>query len=763
MRSQILKKSLTYFLSIVFALATIGTFVFCVFSGFEGVDYISSFFAPEVSQKGTPSPFFRSIQICYKDDQPVNTNDYSNTNIKEWIAFFDNKVTAADMAALLYDSSNTGYIDTLVYYAKYNMYPIREELKRNSINKTDMAKRLEFLYYLGFAKRCEPYVTIIPQIGWGAPEPDPEAPLAREKLIAGGKKLLAGLKLPFVKQRCHFQIVRLLYINDDYPGCSQYMDTYLSEIEGAGTTVIKGRIWSYVATALYRQKEYARANYMFSLIYDQMPNMQKTAMYYFHPMEEKDWGQCLAMAKTNHEKTVMWALAGMKGGDELRAMKEIYRSEPDADVLNLLLVRQINICEESYLNSKYKFSVTAWDQSISKPIAATETSEFVKNILDAPQLHNRPLWYLSLGYLYQMQDKYNDANDLYAKACAMAPHDTLLNMQAHLLGIVSKAEMTTALSPQRENEILADLKWLETKKDSAMRQETSYRAVRDILSRLYKAQGSDIMAELANGFSPQFYLDDAKTKRMVAFINKPDKSPMAQYLISKYEKSTKDMIYFLGLEEVYKDSLVIAKQKWEDNSLAAEILDADPFLIHIRDCHDCDQAAPQSIKYTRMDFLNRMIELKNTAEKSKKDAAQAYFFMANGFYNITYSGNNRMFHINPISYQYSYMGYYYNNDSAYVNFKPDRMDCSLALKYYLLARDASSDPEFKAKCTFMAAKCEHNNSDQVYVNSEGNFNADVDFGKYFQEIKAHYQNTQYEKELINECSYFRIYFKNSGK
>ena len=122
-----------------------------------------------------------------------------------------------------------------------------------------------------------------------------------------------------------------------------------------------------------------------------------------------------------------------------------------------------------------------------------------------------------------------------------------------------------------------------------------------------------------------------------------------------------------------------------------------------------------------------------------------------------------MFHINPISYQYSYMGYYYNNDSAYVNFKPDRMDCSLALKYYLLARDASSDPEFKAKCTFMAAKCEHNNSDQVYVNSEGNFNADVDFGKYFQEIKAHYQNTQYEKELINECSYFRIYFKNSGK
>jgi hypothetical protein len=91
---------------------------------------------------------------------------------------------------------------------------------------------------------------------------------------------------------------------------------------------------------------------------------------------------------------------------------------------------------------------------------------------------------------------------------------------------------------------------------------------------------------------------------------------------------------------------------------------------------------------------------KQSNASKPEEAAQNYFLVANGFYNMTYFGNARLFYDNPIDFRH----YYYSNS----NEGTKENDCALALKYYLLARDKSTDKEFKAKCTFMAAKCEQN-------------------------------------------------------
>jgi hypothetical protein len=175
----------------------------------------------------------------------------------------------------------------------------------------------------------------------------------------------------------------------------------------------------------------------------------------------------------------------------------------------------------------------------------------------------------------------------------------------------------------------------------------------------------------------------------------------------------------------------------------------NPFTIHINDCHDCDHAAAQKTKYTRLSFAEKMFEMKNKAASKPEEAAQNYFLVANGFYNMTYFGNARLFYDNPIDFRH----YYYSNS----NEGTKENDCALALKYYLLARDKSTDKEFKAKCTFMAAKCEQN---LWFLTRKYEDGIDFKSGVYFKELVKTYSTTKYFDEIVKECGYFRTFATN---
>jgi hypothetical protein len=87
-------------------------------------------------------------------------------------------------------------------------------------------------------------------------------------------------------------------------------------------------------------------------------------------------------------------------------------------------------------------------------------------------------------------------------------------------------------------------------------------------------------------------------------------------------------------------------------------------------------------------------------------------------------------------------------------------DCREADKYYNMAEQLTSNKEFKAKCIWMSAKCEHN----LYL--ETGFpvtDQNVDFvaGQNYKRLKADFRNTHYYQEIINECGYFCTY--NRGR
>jgi hypothetical protein len=85
---------------------------------------------------------------------------------------------------------------------------------------------------------------------------------------------------------------------------------------------------------------------------------------------------------------------------------------------------------------------------------------------------------------------------------------------------------------------------------------------------------------------------------------------------------------------------------------------------------------------------------------------------------------------------------------------PDYMSSAIAEEYYNKAMGASKDPEFKAKCCFMAAKCEQNT---FFCHEPKDYKGDFKAGKYFTMLKSNYSATKYYREIIEECGYFKTY------
>jgi hypothetical protein len=77
-------------------------------------------------------------------------------------------------------------------------------------------------------------------------------------------------------------------------------------------------------------------------------------------------------------------------------------------------------------------------------------------------------------------------------------------------------------------------------------------------------------------------------------------------------------------------------------------------------------------------------------------------------------------------------------------------------RYYVKAMNLSGSKEFKAKCAFMAAKCEQN---AFFVQQEQSSDIDFRAGNYFKMLKENFSTTKYYKEVIKECGYFRTYVK----
>lgn len=722
-------------------------------------NYPASMFAPETIHSTKYYPFFRSFYPLYENNYKVDyRDDFNAINITEWDGYFTRGVKQSDLEQIIY-KYRLGEIDTLIFNIKKPEFPLTATLKSNSIlSFNDKRTALDFLFYIGFAKRCEKYATYVPD-PWADYDEDKKTPNPREDkqamatLEEGGVKQITNVNSDFVKQRYVFQLIRLYYMSGDYDKCIEFYNQQQNMLE-ANATSMKYRSMGYAAAAYHKQKKYGNADYLYSLIYGQYDSMKVSAYFSFHPQEESDWNQTLSMAKTPQEKITLWQMLGIYK-DAFRAMKEIYAIDPKSEMLDLMLVRTVSKVEEQQFTEDDGWG---YNPRFADTVVNNEVVSFITKAADKGGTHLPYEWDLAAGYIgWLAHDKSFDK--YLAKAEKEMPGDSLVQAQVRLIRLLAKVQAGKADDEKFEREVADELFWLRSEKHADyLRTQSAYNMIIGMLGKKYC---NDIQKATCFNGIPADSMDaisNVLLDKMIEYIDKPRKTKFDEFALSVFALQKSDLIDVEAVKLLYQYDFEGALAKLNESPFKYDSpLNADPFAIHVKDCHDCDAEDAKKVSYNRYSFVQRMIDLQQDAEKSPGNAANDYFLLANGYYNMTYFGNSRDMYATVRTGMGTASWDLISVEKPQIDTNIAYNNCGLALEYYLKAMNASKDAEFEAKCCFMAAKCEQNT---FFCNIPKDYKGDFKSGEYFRELKKNFSNTKYYQEIINECGYFKLFAEN---
>lgn len=743
------RKSLTVLISV----CVLGTGIILACAGGDYPEYGVSNFTPETFVKPAYSPFFYSDMFYYKigHDESQNTR-FNDQNVKDWSVFL-NQVIAKKTIHFLLENAKTSLIDSVLNYSsgKSMVWPSALKINIPEDKRAD-AKLLAFFQYLSLAKMSERFAVNEIQY-WQydsskAPKKYPVGPL-NERLKSG----LDSATDEFLKQRYLFQLERSYFYNNDL---ERAVDLFEKEGSAMQKNIIYYRTLAYVAGAYYKNKQFDKANYYFSLVYDNCDLLKTTAHYSFHPQEEKDWQKTLALCKNSEEQITLWQMLGIKYADETRSISEIYGLNPKSSKLNLLLARAVNKYEQKFDPGSHEYYSIKTD---TVSLYADSLKKLIFQIALAGNTDKPWIWDLAAGYVNTLDHQYAKAVPYFTKALGTLPSEKAALDQYRLLKLINTVGAGDKLDASFETSMIGEIDWLGSFKNENpgnFRSEDAFTWLKQIFAERFKNQGELAKSECFVNHT-SFFSDPQHVEAMKNLLTKKNKTPFEELSISISEIKLSDIYEFEAIQYAYLDSTVVAIEKMTKAGEAGEtVLSGNPFNARIQDCHDCDFAAPQKIKYTKISFLKKIQELKEKLAKGEDVFINA-ILLANAYYNLSQYGNARIF------YECKILGYSHSNP-MYIEkeYRPMLLSQDLAINYYQLAYDSAKTNEQKAKCQYLMAKCDRNRwyNLNVYNNADDNgYESRMinlkDLSRF--DSLRRYQNTQYYKDVIRECGYLKTY------
>lgn len=397
---------------------------------------------------------------------------------------------------------------------------------------------------------------------------------------------------------------------------------------------------------------------------------------------------------------------------------------------------------------------------------------------------------LANAYLYFMQNHPDDGLAMLQKVEGQKLGEKLSD-QKEILKLLLSAQRIKQIKAVDEAALLPSLEWLNAKVKAAGKPKkevyplkpedlnqfaiTQRNFYTHVLAPAYLRRGDTAKAALAmlnsrNGKDPIYsdyffkqmpdfwynYLHSAQLQQLITWRKNSPTDKYMTYLTKVLKHVDENNLYeLLGTiqlrEHHYQDALVsFRKEKAMLNFARVDeegISEGDPFRIRIN-----DYAQPNTRGLNKLQFAQKMAQLDAKLKEDPK-SAETYFQMANGIYSTSTYGKAW----NMISYIWS--SYDFGREPMYY-YDGDYVKTSLAKQYYLKARDLSNDQEFKAMCTFMAAKCFQKeyvapsflDDYETYEEREKAYNKQLRENSYFKEMEQ-YKSTGFYRKAVNECSY----------
>jgi hypothetical protein len=505
----------------------------------------------------------------------------------------------------------------------------------------------------------------------------------------------------------------------------------------------------------------AEAAYTFSRVFDLCPSRRIQAWYGWRILSDDIWESVQAKCKNNHEMAVVYFLRGYAANsDPLDDMRQIHELDPSSQMLEVLLLREINKMENSYLG--YPFSDEKPFQERLIKGNADDLQAFVAEVIRSGNMHDRNVWQLAHIYLHFLNGNTAAASaELKEKQDQLSPEGQL---KGRLMDLVFRIAATKTVDRSVENTILKDYTNLSAKL-STEKSEQLERFRDDAFAWLYAAQGEKAKALLARGRAWELMdapIDLELVNDMIAFEAKEDKTLYEKELLSRLgeERNRKNWLLEIkgtGLlvKNLLPEAIKVFQQIPESYRSASESfkLLADPFrpvTTDVVNCEDCGAG-----KYTKLSYAETMVDLQKKVLSDPSKSTEYNLLLGNGYYNTTYFGaawNAKDFYRSGGSWGFlGEQSDWYQFDAA--NFE-EVVDMTLAKDHYRKALAAAKDKEMAALAAFMVAKCELN---QTYMNETSEPEG---YRTGFALLKEDYRKTDVFKDLIKECWYLRAYAGN---
>ena len=707
----------------------------------------SSNFAPEAYvEDDSYEQLFYSTNMFYGDNwyDNAHSNRFGTSVVYDWKNYLNNKISVKDLEYFMLNDSSANDLKQITQLISGNKQDKKWSVKYNL--KDDKTRK--FFTFMNLSRSLEQYTNNQASWNYDTDSMDPMNYMSVEQ-AKKIENIYTIAKDPFLKSRYWFLTMKSYFYCQDR---NQVITFFNKSQANQERDELYYRGLSYVAGVMYKNKDYARSNFMYSLVFDKCPKLRVVATYCFHPQEDKDFQQSLAMAKNNAQKASLWALYGYYA-DEVKAINEIYTLDPKNVHLDYLLTRAVNK-EESKLNTWEWGGNYGNKTAFNSQGLDSKLYQLVTKIANANNTISPHLWNTVAGYLEVIKGNNSVAANYFAQAEKNSPNTTPAKEQLRLFKIFNLLASVKKMDTAAENKLLPELQWLyelngKVSSSSVLRSTFLTNWSRNYIAELYKKQGNLVMAELFYR-EKEFYLNPERTQKMQDYLSKTSLTSWDKMAQSLYHVTLDDIYEFKAIKLAYKNQLPQAIAEMEKASKNKEIvLLGNPFNGNIKDCNDCDHVAFQKTKYTKIAFLKKMADIQEgLASASGSDKYNNALLLGNAFYNMSYYGNARLFYDNKIVDQY---GNYGGNIS---DLYQDMLSSNrLSQEYYQMAFAAATNDEQKAKTVYLLTKIERN----AFYKTDKYKPWEIDYIVFngYKKLMKEYSKTKYYQEVIRECGYFR--------
>ncbi|MBO9154976.1 hypothetical protein ACFOTA_22360 [Chitinophaga sp. GCM10012297] len=772
-------KRFTIFLSSLLALVAGGTaYVFSCGPQPDPYDYYASFYNPNIpSQSGFEPFYYTALSPFFGSEIPEET-----LNIGEWNNFFGGKVPEKDILQFVYTFTRPEMSALYTHIEKGTPLQLPDSLKNNALTKYFIRSAdKETLGYLMFAKQCEPHVRG-PE-GWENVNRDS---LTMIRLSRNGIQLYKACKNEHIRERFAFQSIRLAHYCNAYTQALQYYDSL--KTPAGSTSLIHYKIEGLRAGALRRTGKPAQSAYLFSRIFENAPSQREMAYRNVHYTDAPEEA-VMQLCKNNHEKATVAAIYALHTTEiNLDGLRKVYSLDPQSPMLDVLLSREMNKLEENYLTAMIEKDANRQEsrypaENPGDRAMALSVQQLLDELANGGKVKEPALWQISSAYLSNALKDYAGARSRLA-AASVAGLRPALKDQAEVVKLLVTINEQPVIDAAFENKLLESLQWLDTKVNGTINDpynlsakevdayyfKRMYRNLLDLVVSTRYARQNDLARKaliLAKrdkvlpyaynyySVSALGYMEDTlQTQHLLALYNgglSKKKTPFEKYLYEQLQMSDKEIGEMVAVNYVRTHQFREAVE-WFKRSTSSRYATL-AFTPQLTDYGYDEADSTKTDRISQQQFAERMLELEK--QMKKKPDAKTYFEYATGLFSISYYG-----HAYQFSASYRPSTDWYSPEDEKTPFLKQYFGCYRAEEYYKKAADAATDKEFKAECLFMAARCA-----QKHMPREGDLEwyGHAVLNPYFPELYKNYQQTEFYRERMRECSYLRDFHHSQPK